>query len=132
MGRQKTVLLVASAGLIRNVTVASLELYGYEILVANDGRHAAEVLRGNRLIDAIITDADLGGEIDGLAVARLAREMMPSIDVIYTSRMPNRMRHAEMVSGAPILRDPYHSHQLVGVLSQLRQRPPEMSVSSAA
>jgi hypothetical protein len=77
------------------------------------------MLRSNRAISVLILDADLGGE-----AARLAREMIPRIDVIYTSRMPNRITHSDMVSGAPILRDPYHSHQLVAVLSHLRQRSP--------
>ena len=132
MARHPIVLLVATGGLLRNVRAAGLEMYGYEVLLANNGRQAEEMLRANRAISVLIIDADLGGEIDGLAAARLAREMMPSIDVIYTSRMPNRITHADKVSGAPTLRDPYHSHQLVAVLSHLRQRSPETGVSSAA
>jgi CheY-like chemotaxis protein len=132
MARHHKVLLVASGGLIRNVRVAGLEVQGYEVIVASSGRQAAEMLRANGAITVLITDADLGGEIDGLAVARLARETMPSVDVIYTSRMPHRITHAEKVSGAPTIRDPYHSHQLVAVLSHLRQRSPEGGISSAA
>ena len=132
MARHQIVLLVAPSGLIRNVRAAGLEIYGYEVQVANNGAQAQEMLRSNRAISVVIIDADLGGEINGLAAARFARDMIPSIDVIYTSRMPNRITHADMVSGAPILRDPYHSHQLAAVLSHLRQRSPESGMTSAA
>jgi CheY-like chemotaxis protein len=132
MARHQIVLLVAPGGLIRNVRAAGLEMHGYEVHVANNGAQAQEMLRSNRAISVVIIDADLVGEINGLAAARLAREMIPRIDVIYTSRMPNRITHADMVSGAPILRDPYHSHQLAAVLSHLRQRSSETSASSAA
>ena len=132
MARHLVVLIVAPGGLIRNVRAAGLEMYGYEVHVANNGAQAQEMLRSNTAISAVIIDADLVGEINGLAAARHAREMIPRIDVIYTSRMPNRITHENMVSGAPILRDPYHSHQLAAVLSHLRQRSPETSASSAA
>ncbi len=132
MARHQIVLLVAPGGLIRNVRAAGLEMYGYEVHVANTGAQGQEMLRSNRAISALIIDADLVDEINGLAAARLAREMIPRIDVIYTSRMPNRITHSDMVSGAPILRDPYHSHQLVAVLSHLRQRSPETRILSAA
>jgi CheY-like chemotaxis protein len=132
MARHQVVLLVAPYGLIRNVRAAGLEIYGYEVQVANNGAQAQEMLRSNRAISVVIIDADLGGEINGLAAARFARDTIPRIDVIYTSRMPNRITHTDMVSGAPILRDPYHSHQLAAVLSHLRQRSPESGMTSAA
>jgi CheY-like chemotaxis protein len=132
MARHQVVLLVARDGLLRRVTAAGLETYSYEVLVADDGEKAAEILRLRRHVTVLVTDADLGGPIDGLAVARLARDLNPKIDVIYTSRTPHRILLDAIVGNAPMLRDPYHSHQLVGVLSNLRQRPSEVATASAA
>jgi CheY-like chemotaxis protein len=107
MARHQTVLLVARDGLVRKVTSAGLAMYGYEVLTARDGQEAADMLRANRQTTIVVSDADMGGEIDGLAVARLARSMNPNIDIIYTSRTPQHLPEKVKVSGAPTLRDPY-------------------------
>lgn len=132
MARHQTVLIIARDGLIRKVATSGLETYGYEVMAAEDGVQAAETLRANRHITVLITDADRSGPIDGLAIARLAREMNPNIDVIYTSRTPQRISLAAMVRGAPMVRDPYHPQQLIGVLSNLRQRSHDLTEPSAA
>jgi DNA-binding response OmpR family regulator len=132
LARHQIILLIARDGLLRKVTVAGLETYGYDVLVADDSAQAAEILRLNKGLTVLITDADLRGSIDGLAIAHVARELNPRIDVIYTSRMPHQIVRSPLVWGAPVLRDPYHSHQLVGVLSNLRQRSSEATTASAA
>lgn len=126
MARPQTVLLVAKPGLIRNVTSAGLTVYGYDVLTADDGQDAATALREYKQITVLVTDADLKGDIDGLAIAHLARKTNPKIDVIYTARNPQRIPHAAKVSGAPMLREPYHPHQLVGVISSIRMRSTEL------
>ena len=126
MAKPQTVLLVARTGLVRNVTSAGLAMYGYDVLTADGGQEASEALRENKHITVLVTDADLTGEIDGLGIARLARKINPKIDVIYTARAPHRIPHAAKVSGAPMLRDPYHPHQLVGVISSIRMRSTEV------
>jgi CheY-like chemotaxis protein len=132
VARHQTVLLIARDGLVRNVTSAGLAMYGYEVLTASNGKEAAQILEANRHTTVLVSDADMPGEIDGLAIARLARAMNPKIDVIYTSRVPQFMSEKEKVTDAPTLRDPYHPHQLVGVISHLRYRPPEPVAQSAA
>jgi CheY-like chemotaxis protein len=132
MARHQSVLIIARDGLIRKVAASGFETYGYEVMAAEDGVQAAEMLRTNRHITVLVTDADHSGPMDGLAIARLAREMNPNIDVVYTSRTPQRISLAAMVPGAPMVRDPYHPHQLIGVLSNLRQRSHDLIEPSAA
>ena len=121
MGRQVTVLLVASDGFTRQITANGLTMYGYEPLVARDGAEAMALL-GDKRVDVLVVDADLGGEIDGLSVAKAARVAYPRIDVIYTSRMPFRIPEAGKVKGAPCIRTPYQPQQIVGMISELRHR----------
>jgi CheY-like chemotaxis protein len=102
-------------------------MYGYDVLTADDGQEAAAALREHKQITVLVTDADLKGDIDGLAIAHLARKTNPKIDVIYTARTPHRIPHAAKVSGAPMLREPYHPHQLVGVISSIRMRSTEVA-----
>lgn len=122
MGRQLTVLLVASDGLTRQITANGLTMYGYEPILARDGTEAAAALAGDRRIDILVVDADLGGEITGLAIAKAARLANPRVDVIYTSRAPYRIPEAGKVKGAPSIRTPYQPQQIVGMISELRHR----------
>lgn len=122
MGRQLTVLLVASDGLTRQITANGLNMYGYDPILARDGAEAMAVLGGERRVDILVVDADIGGDVSGLAVARSARQINPRTDVIYTSRAPYRIPEAAKVKGAPSIRTPYQPQQIVGMISELRHR----------
>ena len=122
MARQLTVLLVASDGLTRQITSNGLCMYGYEPILAKDGIEALSALSGERRVDILVVDADLGGDVSGLAVAKAARLANPRIDVIYTSRAPYRIPDSAKVKGAPSIRTPYQPQQIVGMISELRHR----------
>jgi hypothetical protein len=58
----------------------------------------------------------------GLILAREARAIRPDLGVVYTATAPHRVTERENVSGAPILRSPYATHQLAGVIGGLGMR----------
>lgn len=124
MSRQVTVLLVAGDGLTRQITANGLTMYGYEPLLARNGAEALAIIADDRRIDVLVVDADLSGEVSGLAVAKAARLSNARVDVIYTSRMPFRIPEAGKVKGAPCIRTPYQPQQIVGMISELRHRVP--------
>ena len=107
MSRSLSVLLVAPDGLTRQVTSNGLAMYGYEPFLARDGHEAMKILETERRVDVLVVDADLGGDVSGLAVAKAARILHPRIDVIYASRAPHRIPEAAKVKGAPSIRNPY-------------------------
>ena len=121
MARQRTVLLVAKAGLVRTVTSAGLNVYGYCVLTA-DSAEAVEALQANPRIDVVVIDLDAAGTEQGAALARLGQRLNPKTDNVYTSKGPHRVAGAIRGGGAPILRDPYHPHQLADVIAHLRFR----------
>ena len=123
MARALVVLLVAGEGLIPTITADGLTIYGYDVVVAQDGDEAVEQLRTQRRIDVLVTDAELGGDVDGLSLAHLARELHPKVEVIYTARLPHRIPEKAKVRGAPCVRAPYHPYQIAGVISALKHRP---------
>ena len=123
MSRQHPlVLLVAADGLTRREVAAALEVYGHHVITAAEGREALTLLGqpGSR-VATLVVDADLRGEVDGLAVAKEARRLNPKVAVIYTARLPHAIPAARQVSGAPLIRTPYHPHQLAGVIAMVRQ-----------
>jgi CheY-like chemotaxis protein len=122
MSRQPLVLLVPEDRVAGMTTASSLASYGFEILLASTMEEAEHLLRTNRRISALVIDTDLGQAGVSLSLAKDARVSDPELKVIYTSRMPFRLRDAEKVSGAPCLRTPYRPHQLAGVITQLIRR----------
>ena len=121
---QSTVLIVARDGLTRRLTADGLSVYGHEILTAADGEAALAILGAGRRIDALVTDVDLAsGGVDGLAVARHARELNRRTCVIYTARAPHLVPESQKVSGAPVLRTPYWPQQVAGLISALQHGP---------
>jgi DNA-binding NtrC family response regulator len=122
VARQLTVLILASDGLTRQITANGLTMYGYEPVLARSGVEAMEILEAGRKIDILVVDADLGGDVTGLAVAKAARLLLPRVDVIYASRSPQHIPEKAKVKGAPSIRTPYQPQQIVGMISELRQR----------
>jgi DNA-binding NtrC family response regulator len=131
MKRKALVLLVAADGLTRRLTTNGLEIYGYEVITASDGAEAVALLGSDRRFGIVVTDAELGGETDGLAVAQAARAIDPAMIVIYTARSPHMIPARRKVGAAPTVRSPFHPHQLLGVISQLRQGPSDEGVEAA-
>jgi CheY-like chemotaxis protein len=123
MARVLVVLLVAGDALMPTITVDGLRVYGYDVLTAADGADAIEAFRARRRIDVLVIDAELKGEVDGLAAARIARELLPKLEVIYTARVPHLIPEGAKVRGAPCVRAPYHPYQIAGVISALKHRP---------
>jgi DNA-binding NtrC family response regulator len=119
-----TVLVVASDGFTRQITANGLTMYGYEPLLARDGAEAMKILEDGRRVSVLVVDADMGGDVSGLAVAKAARLIHPRIDVIYASRAPHRIPDAAKVKGAPSIRTPYQPQQIVGMIGELRYRMP--------
>ena len=132
MKRNALVLLVAADALTRRLTANGLEMYGYEVVAAKDGGEAMELLRAERRIGLVIAEAEMGGEIDGLAVAQEARQVDPRMLVIYTARFPHAIPAKRKVSAAPTLRFPYHPQQVVGLIAQLRQAGSGSDAAEAA
>ena len=120
MSKATLVLLVPGDRLTGLLTESGLQGYGYEVLVAQSPTAASDHLRSNKRIRVLAMDADLP---NGLALAKAARAANPDLVVVYTSRMPHKLADRDKVDGAPCLRAPYHSHQLVGVIGGLLRRP---------
>ena len=85
MGRAHldTILFVDDDPELREIAAAALAAPGYAIFTASDGYEAIRILANNQ-VDLLITDIKMPG-INGFEVARQARVMQPSIQIIYLS-----------------------------------------------
>ncbi len=66
---KKTILLVEDEVIIALKEKTDLTSYNYNVIMAHSGREAIETFNGNKNIDLILMDIDLGDELDGTIVA---------------------------------------------------------------
>ena len=89
----------------------------HHVLTAED---ALDVLDADHLsLSGVITDIKLGGKIDGWAVGRHARELMPRIPIVYIS---GDSAHEHTAMGVPeslMLQKPFAPAQLITAISSL-------------
>ena len=119
MDRLPLVLLLCADNLTRLVVESGLQIYGYDVVLASTPEEALALLRGRR-VGVLVADVDPDVP-SRLAFVRAARKADPALTVIYTARVPSKLPDREKVAGAPCLRTPYHPHQLVSLIGQLRR-----------
>jgi PAS domain S-box-containing protein len=84
-GQRDTILIVDDEEMIRTLSVAMLEAFGYDTLVATDGERALEIFasEGSR-ISLVLLDQSMP-TMDGLAVFKELRRIRPEIKVLLAS-----------------------------------------------
>ena len=83
-----TILLVEDEFLIRLSLSETLLDEGFEVIEAQTAADAVPILRSDAPIAVLLTDIQLGGDQDGLQLARIAREERPELPVIYMTGRP--------------------------------------------
>jgi len=117
--RAQFLLLVEDEALIRLDLVQVLEDRGYVVADYADGPPAmAEVDRRDE-ISGLITDINLGSDVDGWEVARHTRTKFPGIPVVYISGDSVANWPDEGVPNSLILQKPFADNEIVSALSTL-------------
>jgi CheY-like chemotaxis protein len=89
------------------------------VLVANAHDAIAALEDCLPSISAVLTDIRMPGEADGWDVARRARELRPSMPVIYMTGDSALHRSGNGVPGSVLLQKPFADAQLISVLTNL-------------
>lgn len=61
---------------------------GYDVLTANSGVEAVEIITRTSHIDVLFSDVVMP-EMDGVHLAKLAREIMPEMTILLASGFPS-------------------------------------------
>jgi DNA-binding response OmpR family regulator len=112
-------MVVEDEWLIRELIVDVLTDAGFETIEAATADSAA-LLLDIKPLRLIVTDINLGGNLDGIALAKIARDRTPDIPVLFVSGRPNKLDEARVL-GHPVafLPKPFRLDQLVANVQQL-------------
>lgn len=107
------VLVVEDDDQVRSLAVEGLRALGYEVLTAENAIRALEILQGETPVGILFSDIVMPGAINGVQLARTARQLRPGIKVLLTSgyAAASLGKHG-LDQDVPILEKPYRLHEL--------------------
>jgi DNA-binding response OmpR family regulator len=122
------ILLVEDEALIAFNLQEALEDGGFAVRHVETGEAALAVLDDPEIrVQGVITDIQFGGGIDGWAVARHAREVLPHCPIVY---MSGDSAHEHTVHGVPdsvMLQKPFAPAQMIAAIATLlNASPPQL------
>jgi CheY-like chemotaxis protein/two-component sensor histidine kinase len=121
-----TVLVVDDDALIAMSTVAMLEDLGHDVIEANSGDRALEILRDDRPVDLLVTDYSMP-RMNGAQLAAAAREIRPELPILLATG------YAELPAGSalglPRIGKPYQQDQLAAEIVKVLKHGANRGVS---
>ena len=93
------VLIVEDEFFIAEWVAESLSDLGFAVEIASNARDALRFLQ-SASVDVLFTDINLPGGMDGAALARQARQLLPELPVIYASARITMLEPKARVRGA--------------------------------
>lgn len=125
IGGNERVLVVEDDAFVRSHAIASLEGIGYRVIVARDGPEAIALLRGGAECDLLFTDLVMPGGMNGWEVAAVARELNPTLKVLFTSGYPleTLSSRGQADPAARILSKPYRIADLAKRVREVLDEP---------
>ncbi|NEU96903.1 PAS domain S-box protein [Bradyrhizobium uaiense] len=111
-----TVLLIEDNPAVADASTGLLEQLGYTVRWASNAEVALSEIDANG-IDVVFSDIVMPGKMDGLKLARAIRHRKPALPILLTTGYSESAR--DVRSDFPVLRKPYHIHDLSRELSKL-------------
>ena len=123
-----TILVVEDDQLIQAMVEEALSDGGFKSTTTASGEEAIALIQiDNSQYRAVMTDINLLGKLDGWEVARAAREINPTIPVIYMTGTHGEEWASKGVPNSVLLIKPFAPAQIVTAVSQLLNANPPIS-----
>ena len=114
------ILLVEDEGLVRLTLAETLEDAGYLVTEAISGDAAHLLLEDTRCFDVLLTDIQMPGAADGIAVARRFHQLHPNSPVVFMTGRPDIFsRMGRLSPGEALLRKPFRPGEMLAALAAL-------------
>jgi CheY-like chemotaxis protein len=113
-GGSERILVVEDDEGVRAAVVDMLADLGYDVLRAENAEAALKLLKGSARIDLLFTDVVMPGPVSTRELVRRAREIQPSLRVLYTSGYTQNaiVHNGRLDDDAFLLSKPYRRDEL--------------------
>jgi len=120
LGAGELVLVVEDDDRVRRLTVSRLRQLGYDVVEAENGPHALEILAAQPDIELIFTDLVMPGGMNGYDLCKEVRRRWPGKPVLLTSGYAEELTHGDKLASENLLllRKPYRQAALAEFISQ--------------
>lgn len=115
------VLIVEDEVLVRMVVAEYLRDCGFMVIEAGNAQEALALFKADIDVDAVFSDIQMPGEMDGFGLARWLRQHRPGVKVILTSGAASNAANkaADLCHDGPLLPKPYDSEEVERRIRQL-------------
>jgi PAS domain S-box-containing protein len=123
-GAGERILVVEDQPEVRSLAVRLLGRLGYEVAEAASGSAALAILREDPGFDLLFTDIVLPSGMDGTVLATRARDLCPSLGILYTTGYTGNavVRGGTLNPDAAVLSKPFDKRELARQVRQVLDR----------
>ncbi|MEJ6011195.1 response regulator [Novosphingobium aquae] len=112
------VLVVEDEPLVRMAAEEDLIELGCAVTAVDNGDAACAMFETGEVFDVLFTDIRMPGNLDGWELAKRARQLLPTVGVIYASGYPGTM--VEPLPNSYFLKKPYRLVELKDAVNSCR------------
>jgi signal transduction histidine kinase/CheY-like chemotaxis protein len=125
LAQGETVLVAEDDPDFRALVIALLDSLGYQIMEADTGAAALELLASGKHADLLLTDLILPGGMTGHELAMETKNLNPEIGVLYMSGYTENtiVHHGRLDAGANLLEKPFNRTDLAKALRSVLRKP---------
>ena len=117
------VLLVEDDTMVRLTLADFLDEAGLQLQEADSAGQALAILRNPaQPIDVLVTDLDLGGGDNGLALAQQAKQLLPELQVIYATGSPHILEGHPLAAWEKVFIKPFNPSVLVAMVTAMEEQ----------
>jgi CheY-like chemotaxis protein len=124
IGGNEQILVVEDDDEVRNTAVSMLGELGYQVLQAKTPDRALAIVESGVAIDLLFTDVVMPGQLKSADLARIARQAVPGLAVLFTSGYANNavVYGGRIAEGADLLTKPYSMEELARKLRHVLRK----------
>jgi DNA-binding NtrC family response regulator len=121
--RRMAVLLVEDDTMVRLTLADFLDDAGHQFQEAGNAGQALAIVRNSaQPIDILVTDLDLGGGDNGLALAQQAKQLLPELQVIYATGSPHILDGHPLAAWEKVFIKPFNPSSLVAMVAAIEEQ----------
>jgi len=119
-GEGQTVLVVEDNPAVRQVAISTLHSLGFNVVEAENGDEAAQVLKANDKVRLVLSDVRMPGGLSGIDLARFIKHEKPDVQILLTT---GYVDSEELIEDVELLYKPYRATDLAEKIQVLLENP---------